>query len=134
TLAEIAKGICSISYLCKFEKNDIIADESYIKAIFERVNLDFNLVGKNIIQNGVENAVKAYLIDDYEELELLFNAINDSIFNAQNYLIKCFYYLVKEDYTNFNSAVKSLDVIKDTLHIDDIGVLLFLVAQYYIDT
>ena len=55
TLQEISKGICSVSYLCKLEKNDIIPDESYVRAIFERANIDYNLVG-NIIENG-ENAV-----------------------------------------------------------------------------
>jgi len=134
TLAEISKGICSISYLCKFEKNDIIADESYIRAIFERVNLDFNLVGKNILKNGVEKTIKAYLNDDYQEIEELYNSIDDSIFNAQNYLVKCFYCLIKKSYQEFNENIKALDNIKETLHIDDVGVFLFLVAQYYIDT
>lgn len=79
TLAEIAKGICSVSYLCKFEKNDIIADESYIRAIFKRINIDFDLVGKNILVDGIERALKAYLASDYEALELLFHEIDDSI-------------------------------------------------------
>lgn len=134
TLAEISKGICSISYLCKFEKNDIVADESYIRAIFERVNLDFNLVGRNILKDGIENSLKAYLADDYEALELLYNSIDDSVFNAQNYLIKCFHFLVNKKYNEFNENIKCLDNIKETLLLDDVGVLLFLVVQYYIET
>lgn len=134
TLAEISKGICSISYLCKFEKNDIVADESYIRAIFERVNLDFNLVGRNILKDGIENSLKAYLADDYEAIELLYNSIDDSVFNAQNYLIKCFYFLVLKKYIEFNENIKCLDNIKETLLLDDVGVLMFLVVQYYIDT
>lgn len=134
TLAEIAKGICSVSYLCKFEKNDIIADESYIRAIFEKVNLDFNLVGRNILKDGIENSLRAYLANDYEKIELLYISIDDSIFNAQNYLIKCFYYLVNKKYKELNETIKAIDNIKDTLLIDDVGVFFFLVVQYYIDT
>ena len=134
TLAEMSKGICSVSYLCKFEKNDIIADESYIRAIFERVNIDFNLVGRNILKNGVENTLKAYLANDYEEIELIKDSIDDTIFNAQNYIIKCFYYLINKRYSEFNECIKALDNIKDTLLIDDVGVFLFLVTQYYMDT
>jgi hypothetical protein len=134
TLQEISKGICSVSYLCKLEKNDIIPDESYVRAIFERVNIDYNLVGKNIIENGVENAVKAYLANDFEEIDLLYNSTDDSIFNAQNYLIKAFYYLVTSKYKEFCETIKILDNIKDTLITNDAGVLLFLVTQYYIDT
>lgn len=134
TLAEMAKGICSVSYLCKFEKNDIIADEAYIRAIFEKVNLDFDLVGRNILVDGVKNALRAYLANDLESIEILYNSIDDSIFNAQNNLIKCFYYLTKQNYVEFKDTIKTIDNIKDTLLLDDVGVFFFLVVQYYIDT
>jgi len=134
TLAEIAKGICSVSYLCKFEKNDIIADESYIRAIFKRINIDFDLVGKNILVDGIERALKAYLASDYEALELLFHEIDDSIFNAQNDLVKCFYFLTSKKYEEFKETIETLDNIKDTLLYEDVGVFFFLVIQYYIDT
>lgn len=134
TLAEVSRGICSISYLCKLEKNAIIADESYIRAIFERINLDFDLVGKNIIKNGIENSLKAFLAEDYEAIEQLYNSIDDSIFNATNYLIKGLYYLVKKQFKQFNEIIQTLDKIKDSLFIDEVGFLFFLVIQYYIDT
>lgn len=134
TLAEVSKGICSISYLCKLEKNDIVADESYIEALFERVDLDYSLVGKNILENGIEIALKAYLSYDFEKIYNLYNNINDTIFNAQNYLIKSFYYLIKKQYLDFNKTIKIIDNIKNTLSVDDVGVFLFLVIEFYINT
>ncbi len=134
TLEEMSKGICSISYLCKFEKNDIVADESYIKAIFDRVDLDYDLVGRNILKNGVNNVLKAYLADDLEEIAEIYDSIDNSIFNAQNYLVKAFYYLVNEKYSDFNECIQALDNIKETLPLDDVGILFFLVSSYYLKT
>lgn len=134
TLQEIAKGICSVSYLCKFEKNLIIADEEYIRAIFERVNMDYSKVGLNIIEDGVKNAVKAYLYQQYSEIENYFSMIDDTLFNAQNYLIKGFYYLIKEDFVEFKDIIATIDNIKDTLMVEDVGVFMFLVVEYYIIT
>lgn len=134
TLQEMAHGICSISYLCKLERNAIVADESYIKAIFEKVNLDFDKVGVNIIENGVNRTIKAYLYQNYGEIANLFEMIDDSLFNVQNYLIKCFYYLVKRDYQNFKETIATIDKIKETMLREDIGVFMFLVIEYYLQT
>lgn len=134
TLSEMAKGICSISYLCKFERNSIVADENYIRAIFERVNLDYNKVGLNIIEDGVKNIIKAYLNNHYTEIEKIYEMIDDTLFNAQNYLIKGFYFLIKEKYIEFKEIIATIDNIKETLMKEDIGVFMFLVIEYYIKT
>ena len=134
TLQEMAHGICSISYLCKLERNAIVADESYIKAIFERVNLDFNKVGMNIIENGVNRAIKAYLYQNHDEITNLHDMIDDSIFNVQNYLIKGFYQLIKGDWQNFKETIATIDRIKETMLKEDIGVFMFLVIEYYLRT
>lgn len=134
TLEEMAKGICSVSYLCKVEKNAIVPDESYIKAIFEKINLDYEKVGKNILEDGIRRLLQYYLKRDYEGINALYQEIEDSIFNANNYLIKGLYFLIKKDYREFRKVIRTLDKIKDTLLRDDVGVLLFLVVEYYIET
>ena len=134
TLQEMAHGICSISYLCKFEKNAISVDEDYIKAIFERVNLDYTKVGVNVIENGVHEVEKAYLYNRFEDIDKYYQLIDDSLFNVQNYLIKGFYYLIHEDYGKFKEIVKTIDNIKDTIQLNDVGPFMFLVVEYYIKT
>ncbi|MGI6767800.1 MAG: helix-turn-helix domain-containing protein [Bacilli bacterium] len=134
TLEEMAKGICSVSYLCKVEKNAIEPDESYIKAIFEKVNLDYDKVGKNILEDGIRKLLQYYLNRNYEGIKVLYEEIEDSIFNANNYLIKGLYFLNKKDYREFRKVIRTLDKIKDTLLRDDVGVMLFLVVEYYIET
>ncbi|MCK9536765.1 MAG: hypothetical protein M0R05_04190 [Bacilli bacterium] len=134
TLQEMAHGICSISYLCKLERNAIVADESYIKAIFERVNLDFEKVGLNIIENGVKKIIKAYLYQNYSEIAYLYEMIDDSLFNVQNHLIKGFYYLINQKYQDFKNTIATIDIIKETMLKEDIGVFMFLVIEYYLQT
>ncbi len=134
TLEEMSKGICSISYLCKLEKNAIEPEESYVQAIFERINLDYHKVGQNILEDGVHKLLKSYLYNDYKEIDKLYEHADDSIFNAHNYFIKALYYLLKKKYTEFMKIIKTLDKIKDTLLRDDLGVLVFLVSEYYIRT
>jgi transcriptional regulator with XRE-family HTH domain len=133
TLQEIARGICSVSYLCKFEKNVIVVDKEYIKAIFERVNLDYTKVGLNIIEDGVFYVIKAYLYDRFDEIRKYFEMIDDSLFNVQNYLIKGFYYLVNKMDDEFKEVIKTIDNIKETLQMEDLGPFMFLVIQYYIN-
>jgi len=134
TLQEMAHGICSISYLCKLEKNAIVADESFIKAIFERINLDYDKVGLNIIANGVEQAIKAYLYQNYQEITNLYEMIDDSLFNVQNYLLKGFYYLINEKYQSFKEIMATINNIKDTMLKEDVGVFMFQVIAYYLKT
>lgn len=134
TLQEMSHGICSISYLCKLERNAIVADESFIKAIFEKINLDYEKVGLNIIDNGVEKAVKAYLYQNYHEIADLYEMIDDSLFNVQNYLIKGFYYLINEKYLSFKEIIATINNIKETMLKEDIGVFMFLVIAYYLNT
>ncbi|HPX84890.1 MAG TPA: helix-turn-helix transcriptional regulator [Bacilli bacterium] len=134
TLQEMARGICSISYLCKFEKNAISVDEDYIKAIFERVDLDYTKVGSNIIHNGVNEVIKAYLYGRNDDINHFYTMIDDSLFNVQNYLIKGFYYLLQNQFADFKNIIKTLDNIKDTLQLEDVGPFMFLVVEYYIRT
>lgn len=134
TLEEMAKGICSVSYLCKVEKNAIEPEESYIKAIFERVNLDYEKVGKNILEDGMKKLLQYYLNRNFEGIKELYQQIEDSIFNAYNYLIRGFYFLIRRDYREFRKVIRILDKIKDTLLRGDLGVFVFLVVEYYIET
>lgn len=134
TLEEMAKGICSVSYLCKVEKNVIEPEESYIRAIFEKVNLDYDKVGKNIMEDGVKKMLHHYLNRNYAGIEELYLRIDDGIFNSFNHLVKAMHFLIKKEYREFREAIKTLDKIKDTLLRDDLGVLVFLVVEYYIQT
>ena len=53
----LCKGICSVSYLSKIEKGNIIPSEEIIKMLFKRLDIDFNNDlefinrGKNILDN-----------------------------------------------------------------------------------
>jgi transcriptional regulator with XRE-family HTH domain len=134
TLEEMSKGICSISYLCKLERNAIEPEESYIQAIFERVNLDYKKVGKNILEDGISVLLKAYLYHQYQEIESLYERADNGIFNVHNHFIKALYFLIKKNYQEFQGIITTLDKIKDTLLRDDIGMLIFLVSEYYIKT
>ena len=51
TLEEMAR-ICSVSYLCKVENQDIVPAEDYVHSLFERVNIDYkNLVDSEAMLN-----------------------------------------------------------------------------------
>lgn len=134
TLSEMAKGICSISYLCKFERNAIDAEETYIRMLFERMHLDFEKVGKNIVDNGIVNCLKAYLYMNWSDIESVYHNIDDSLYNSDNYLIKAFYFLIRNDYQAFSDCILTLDEIKENLSQEDIGIMMFLVIEYYCKT
>jgi hypothetical protein len=134
TLQEMAKGICSISYLCKFERNAIDAEETYVRMIFERMHLDYEKVGKNIVDNGVISCLKAYLYLNWSDIESIYQTIDDTLYNSDNYLIKAFYFLIRSEYQAFSDCISTLDEIKENLSHEDIGIMMFLVIEYYCKT
>ena len=131
TLEEMAKGICSISYLCKLENQDIIPAEEYVKALFERVNVDYDNIDSNEAEKEFNNVLEFYFLCDFEKLRDYYLSLKFNIENANVSLIKCFYFLVEEKFDDFKREISILDDIKKSLRETQAIALIFLVGEYY---
>lgn len=132
TLGELAKGICSISYLCKLENNAIKPSEDYVKALLERVDVNYDEISKKNYDKELLKAVKLYFYQDYEAIESLYNSLSNEHFDLRLAMIKCFYLITKNQFEEFSKIIAQLDDIKNSLIGYQAIILIFLVSEYYI--
>lgn len=132
TLGELAKGICSISYLCKLENNAIKPSEDYVKALLERVDVNYDEISKKNYDKELLKAVKLYFYQDYEAIESLYNSLSNEHFDSRLAMIKCFYLITKNQFEEFSKIIAQLDDIKNSLIGYQAIILIFLVSEYYI--
>jgi transcriptional regulator with XRE-family HTH domain len=134
TLEEMAKGICSVSYLCKVENQDIVPAEDYVHSLFERVNIDY----KNLVDSEADvelnTIIEAYFLCDFEKVKDYYLSVNWKVNNANVYLSRSFYFLVNKEYDKFKQEIALLDEIKKSLTEEQAILLLFLVCSYYVIT
>ncbi len=65
----MAKGICSVSYLSKLENNAIKPSEDYVRALLERVNINYDDIAKNNYDTEILEVVKLYFYGNTEEIK-----------------------------------------------------------------
>lgn len=134
TLEEMAKGICSVSYLCKLENQDIIPAEDYVRSLFERVNIDYTSLTDSAANEELTTVINHYFLCDFEKLTDFYQACTFKVNNVNVALCRCFYYLVTKEYDKFKQEAALLDEIKKSLNEEQAILLLFLVCSYYLNT
>lgn len=131
TLETMAKGICSVSYLSKLENNAIKPSEDYVKALLERVNIDYDDIARDNYESQLMGAVRLYFFDNELEIKKLYDSLYNGLFDARIAMIKCFYLLKQNDFKEFFEMIEQLDEIKNSLVGYQAIVLIFLVSEYY---
>jgi len=132
TLEEVAKGICSVSYLCKMENYSINPPINFVKTLFERMNLDYNAVSDEDFEFSLNNAL-CYYYEENDALDLMVERISKYDSSPSIKLIMCLYYLKHYEYDKLNDELTFLDEIKDTLGGLEALTLVYLALKYYID-
>lgn len=133
TLEEVSHGISSVSYLSKLERNLLPADPYYVKAFFEKLNLDYHENSEGNVET-LEIVIRSYLSGVTEVIKNKYQGVGFESFSSINSLIKCFYLLVIKDYTSFNLEIKKIDRIKEGLPKLEATTFVFLIIKYYEQT
>lgn len=131
TLGELSKGICSISYLCKLENNAIKPSVDYVKALLERVDVNYDEISKNNYDTELLQAIKLYFYHEYEEIKKLYDSLESENFDSRVAMIKCLYLLTINSFEEFREIISELDEIKNSFIGYQAIVLIFLVSEYY---
>ena len=134
TLEEMAKGICSVSYLCKVENQDIVPAEDYVHSLFERVNINYESLVDSEANEELNTIIEAYFFCDIEKVKDYYQNVKWKINNANVYISRSFYFLVNKEYEKFKQEIAILDEIKKSLTEEQAILLLFLVCSYYLNT
>lgn len=122
TLASTVKEVCSVSYLCKLEKNNIKPNKLVLMELCSRLDLDDNQT-KNLlgIQDLLAKAVKAYRKSDSETLKTIFEQVK--IFNNyRSKLIMFIYHIYNRELENANSIDKELVKLVGGMNEEDLKI------------
>lgn len=134
TLEAIAKGICSLSYLSKIENMIISAHSSYLEAICERLDINFEELVKQHKQKDLNEVLQWYLYEYNDKLENLVNVLDNPYYNAYDGLVKIVYYLHKSEFSKVEEEITLINNVKSTLTSLEMNIFTLLVTEYYIKT
>lgn len=134
TLESMARGICSLSYLSKIENFTIIPHTSYLEALCERLDIDFQRILESQIKNDINEVLKFYLYQLYDNLEEVYLSLENPYYNVSDGFIKIIYHLYKENFLEVEKEIKYVNDVKNTLTAKELNILTLLVSEYYIKT
>lgn len=130
TLEEASRDICSVSYLCKLENSQIKTNDEYVKALCDRYSISYNTLSEATTVNYVDEVIKNVFLGKDSEIESLYEKVENLGFSSNIQIVKCFYYLQKNEYKQFENGIKALDDIKFTLNETEGATLIYLVILY----
>ena len=132
TLESMAKGICSISYLSKMENNAIKPSEEYVKALLERVDVNYDEIIDDDYDLEVKKVIKYYFYNEEEKIKDVYYKNKKNHFDARVELIGSLVDLIDNKFNDFKEKISEIDEVKNVLKGINSVFLVYLVSQYYI--
>ena len=133
TLSSVAGDVCSVSYLCKIEKNQLKPNRHMLKEICKKLNMDspkMNLLFQ--MRDLVINSVIAYNNENYEDIAKSYLRCK-SFDNYKSQLLELIYYISKKKIKEANDVsynlLKLLNVMGDVEL--NIFIIFYSILQYY---
>ena len=127
TLEELAKDICSISYLSKLENSQIKPNFLSLHDICQRLNIDDETIDVLMsLDKILINSVNAYFDKDVKKLTKYYES-GKTLENYRYKLISLIYFIQTKEYEKATSIVNLLSKIVGTL--SDIDLLIY--ALFY---
>ncbi len=132
TLEEVADGICSVSYLCKMENDTLLPPVTFIKTLFEKMDLDYETISNDDFEDSLEKALEYFFIDS-EKLMKFSDVVLKYEASPTIKLVKCLINLKQKNYTELLEDLEELNTIKDTLGGLEAITLIYVALKYYIN-
>ena len=132
TLEEVAKGICSPSYLSKIENGQVDADEVYYRALFEKLDLKYEKVRQNRPLEIMPYLVKLALLEKNTVVKMKINEIVKEKYYSESEMeqILLFNSLISDSLDEAKYYLTSLDVIRNTLSKEELWFITYCNALY----
>lgn len=130
TLEDVARGVCSASYLCRIENAQVEIKEDFLTHLFEKLEINYNAVKEFSKINVLEKLVKLYYDENFSELkELATKTIEVNLYSdLEIQLIKLFKFINDEKYEEAKDIVSTIDKNIDKLIGQELIVYTFLSA------
>lgn len=131
-LDELSDGICSTSYLSRIENNQVDVDSSYYEALFEKMNIDYEVLKENRSRNLYHEILECYINDDVKSIESILNhSIKSKCYiDTEIDLFLLFYNILTSNYEEARKILIKLDSIKKGLSNYELLFFMFSFALY----
>ncbi|MGG3690405.1 hypothetical protein [Caldifermentibacillus hisashii] len=111
---ELCRGICTPSYLSRIENNLVIADDGLYTLLFERLGINYRLIGQNssLVDSRIENWYRNLLEmnegnEDIEELKEFAQIAGEESYSKFQ-IVYCRYLLIKNDMEEADKLINTL--------------------------
>ena len=132
TLEEMSENICCVSYLSKLENSLVNASDKYVKALFERVNINYDELKNIVNENTIIEVLNAFFLGKNDKITELYNEVVKTPFSSTKQLVLLIYYLNINSYSSFECEVNNIDNIISTLNENEKIIYLLLLIEYFI--
>lgn len=131
-LEELSSGICSTSYLSRIENNLVEVDQTYYKALFEKLNINYENVKNDRSRNLYQELLMKYLKKEEQGLEMLLQQVlsSNSYAEMEIELMILFYNIVTKKYEEARKIIGKLEGLTSMLTNAELLFFLYCFALY----
>lgn len=135
-LEELSEGICSISYLSRMENGFVKMQEPYVKKLFEKLNIDYEVLKKSRQSNLFLDIIKKNLLNQTSEYQKLLNQIatENHYLDIEQELILLYDALLNKRYDEVEMVMEEIDKAKYIFSVNEKIFYMYLIARYYFET
>lgn len=135
-LEELSSGICSISHLSRIENDLVTSDDNQYKALFEKMNIDYEQAKQEREKNVYEALLREYIKNKYDHVEDLINkALNSNSYcSIEVELMVLFYNTINQNYEEARKMLMKLEVLSTSFTNNELIFYLYVVALYAFNT
>ncbi len=129
TQEEVAKGICSNTYLSKFEHNSVAVNEEYLGLIMEKIELGYEcIVMPDEMLEIFHKALHYYITDDRIAYEKLISGLIDIEFAVLIDIARLGYFVMTENVRDSENMANDLHHYLSSMDNEALGVFLLFNA------
>jgi len=131
-LEDLSQGICSSSYLSRIENSVVEANQSYYKALFERMNINYDNLKKERSRNLYQEILQAYFRRNFE---LIDDIVNHAL-SCNNYadteieLMVLFYNIITKRFNEARDAIIKLEDLSESFSSNELLFYLYSCCFY----
>lgn len=131
-LEEVAEGICSVSYLSRIEKNQVEVNEDYYKALFERLELDYDITNQNREYNYIVEILIKYQQGLFDEIHsfVIEMVENKCYLDIEIELILLFDNILRGVFEEAKKTMTLIETYHHGLSNSELAFFMFLVGLY----
>lgn len=131
-MEELSDGVCSVSYLSRIENNVVDVSDNYYKALFEKMNINYEMAKAERSKNLYEDLLRLYFKGEYEEIENIVNhALTSNCYcDIEIELLVLYYNIIKGNYDEARGTLLKLDGISSNFTNTELIFYMYSFALY----